>query len=225
MLCRRVARFEERLASWANCRLGIVGKAGAAAASVGPGGDLASEILSYFEVVGDRSELRDGRRLAVDLFRVGDGAVAVIALRDPDVKQGVVKAVAHEPGAEVVRCGAGWLRHGEGIVDGGAAGREDQRLTGISEPASRDARWRFAIVLHASRSSRRAGRTAGSGSSGRRVLPRRPLARAVIWRQKFCRTSRPSEIEPNCGTADVLRSIYSVWATAQPPSLHCVTRT
>ena len=140
MLCRRVARLEERSANWANCRIGIVGKAGAAAAEIGPGGDLAPEIPPYLEVVGDRAELRDGRRLAVDLFRVGDGAAAVIALRDSNVRQGVVKAVAHVPGgAEVVRCGAGWLRHGEGIVDGGAAGREDERLAGISEPALRNA--------------------------------------------------------------------------------------
>ena len=103
-----------RPASQANCRIGIVGEAGVAAAEVGPGGDRAPEILSYLKVVGDRAELQDGRRLAVDLFRVGDGAAAVIALRDSDERRGVVNAVAHVLGALMVRPGAGRLRRREG---------------------------------------------------------------------------------------------------------------
>ena len=179
------------------------------------------KFLPYLEAVGDRAELQDVRRFSPDLFRVGDGAAAVIALRDSDVKQGVVNAVVHVLGAAlVVRRGAGRLRRGEGIVDGGAAGREDERLAGISEASLA----RCGVVLcHCvawPEGGRRARRIAGSGSSGRRVLPRRPLARAVIWRQKFCRTSRPSEIERNCRTSAVSRLMYSVWATAQPPSLH-----
>ena len=84
-----------RSVSQTKCRIGIVGKAGAAAASVGPGGNLASEILPYLEVVGGRAELRDGRRFSLDVFRMSDGAAAVIALRDSDVRQGVVEAVVH----------------------------------------------------------------------------------------------------------------------------------
>ena len=152
-LCHRVACLEEQPARWANCRIGIVGKAGAAAASVGPGGDLAPKILPYLEAVGDRAELQDGRRLAVDLFRVGDGAAAVIALRDSDVKQGVVNAVVHVLGALIVRRGAGRLRHGSGIVDGGAAGRDDERSAGIAEPSLLNPGWRFAIVLHGPRAA------------------------------------------------------------------------
>ena len=143
-----------RPASQANCRIGIVGKAGAAAASVGPGGDLAPKILPYLEAVGDRAELQDVRRFSPDVFRVGDGAAAVIALRDSDVKQGVVNAVVHVLGAAlVVRCGAGRLRHGSGIVDGGAAGRDDERSAGIAEPALLNPGWRFAIVLHGPRAA------------------------------------------------------------------------
>ena len=128
-----------RSESHAKCRIGVVGEAGVAAAEVGPDGDLTPEILSYLEVVGDRAELQGGRRFSPDVFRVGDVAAAVIALRDSDVKQGVVKAVAHVPGAAAVRCGAGWLRRKSGIGDGSAVGREDERLAGVSEPALRNA--------------------------------------------------------------------------------------
>ena len=64
ILCRRVACLQEQPARWAKCRIGIVGKAGAAAAFVGPVGNLASGILPYLEVVGDQAELQDGRRFA-----------------------------------------------------------------------------------------------------------------------------------------------------------------
>ena len=103
-----------RPASQANCRIGIVGEAGVAAAEGGPGGDLVPEFLPYLEVVGDRAEQQDGRRFSPDVFRAGDGAAAVIALRDSDMRQGVVNAVVHVLGALIVRRGAGRLRRGEG---------------------------------------------------------------------------------------------------------------
>ena len=113
-LCHCVAWPRGRSASQAKCRIGVVGEAGAAAAEVGPDGGLAPKILSYLEVVGDRAELQDGGRFSRDVFRVGDDAAAVIALRDSDVRHGVVKAVAPVLGAVVVRCGAERLRRREG---------------------------------------------------------------------------------------------------------------
>ena len=84
-----------------------------------------------------------------------------------------------------MRRGAGWLRHGSGIVDGGAVGRDDERLAGISEPASRDAGWHFAIVLHGPKAVGEPGEVPDRGRRGRRALPRRRLARAAIWCQRF----------------------------------------
>ena len=60
-----------------------------------------------------------------------------------------------------------------------------ERLAGISEPASRDAGWHFAIVLHGlEERSSEPDEVPDRDRRGRRVLPRRPLARAAIWRTR-----------------------------------------
>ena len=65
-------------------------------------------------------------------------------------------------------------------VGDGAAGRDDERSAGIAEPSLLNPGCHFAIVLHGLEGGRRARRSAGSGSSGKRVPPRRRLARTAI---------------------------------------------